>query len=94
MQVYESLKESASLMDSIINEDPEQTDAMTDAEATKSVQAVSRISACKELIARFRGTVNAVNTSSTGTTAPASTITESSAAPTTRSTPTGPRFER
>ena len=53
MQVKESLKESASLVDSIINEDPEQTDAMTDAEATKSVQAVSKISACEECIAWF-----------------------------------------
>ena len=93
-QVYESLKESASLVDSIINENPEQMEVMTDAEATKSVQAVSKISACEERIARFRGTVNAGNTSSTGTAAPASTITESSAAPTTRSAPTGPRFER
>ena len=42
-QFKESLEESAGLMDAIINEDPEQTDAIKDAEATKSVQAVSKI---------------------------------------------------
>ena len=88
MQVKESLKESASLMDSIITEDPEQTDAMTDAEATKSVQAVSKISACEERIAMLRATIN--KTSSTGTPMPASAIAESPTAPSTRSAPTGP----
>ena len=53
MQVKESLKESASLMDSIITEDPEQTDAMMDSEAAKSVQAVSKIRACKKRLAGF-----------------------------------------
>ena len=46
-RVHESLKESASLVDSITTEDPEQTEVMTDSEATKSVQAVSKISACE-----------------------------------------------
>ena len=53
MQIKKSLKESASLVDSIVTEDPEQTDAMMDSEAAKSVQAVSKISACEERIARF-----------------------------------------
>ena len=53
MQVKESLKKSASLMDSIITEDPEQTDAMMDSEAAKSVQAVSKIRACKKRLSRF-----------------------------------------
>ena len=52
-RVHESLKESASLVDSITTEDPEQMEAMTDSEATKSVQAVSKISACEERIARL-----------------------------------------
>ena len=52
-RVSKSLKESASLVDSIITEDPEQTDAMTDSEAAKAVQAVSKISACEERIARL-----------------------------------------
>ena len=42
-QVKESLEVSAGLMDAIINEDPEQTDTMKDAEDTKSVQAESKI---------------------------------------------------
>ena len=83
-------------MDSITTEDPKQTEAMTDSEATKSVQAVSKISACEECIARLRATIN---TSSTGThsthsgTLSTSATTESSTAPSTRPA-TGPRFER
>ena len=91
-QVKESLKESANLVDAIINEDPEQTDTMKDVEATKSVLAVSKIRACKKRLAGFRATINASKASSTGAAAPATT--ESSAAPTTRPTPIGPRFER
>ena len=52
-QVKESLEESASLVDAIINEDPEQMETMKDAEATKSVQAVSKIRACKKCLAGF-----------------------------------------
>ena len=58
MQVRESLKESASLVNSIITEDPEQTDAMMDAEAAKAVQADSKIHACKKRLTRFRATIN------------------------------------
>ena len=79
MQVRESLKESASLMNSIITEDPEQTDAMMDSEAAKSVQAVSKIRACEKRLAKFRATINASKTSSMGAAAP--TIVEPSAAP-------------
>ena len=43
IEVREYLKESTSLVDAIINEDPEQTDTMKDAEAAKSVSAVSKI---------------------------------------------------
>ena len=88
MQVKESLKESASLMDSIINEDPEQMNTLVESEDAKALQAVSKISACEERLARFRATINAGKTSSTG--AAASAITESLAAPSTRSEPTGP----
>ena len=42
-QVKESLEVSAGLVDAIINEEPEQTDTMKDAEDTKSVQAESKI---------------------------------------------------
>ena len=42
-QVKESLEKCANLVDAIINEEPEQTEAMKDAEATKSVQAESKI---------------------------------------------------
>ena len=42
-QVKESLEESTSLVDAIISEDPDQADAMKDAEAAKSVSADSKI---------------------------------------------------
>ena len=53
MQVKESLKESASLVDSIINEDPEQMNTLVESEDAKALQAVSKISACEERLARF-----------------------------------------
>ena len=92
-RVSESLKESASLVDSIITEDPEQTDAMTDSEAAKAVQAVSKISACEERIARLRATINASLTSTTGA-APPTPATIESTAPSTRLATIGPQFER
>ena len=81
-------------MNSIINEDPEQTKTLLEAEDAKALQAVSKISACEERIARLRATINAGKTSSMGMPTPSSTIAESSTAPSTRSAPTGPRFER
>ena len=42
-QVKESLEESTSLVDAIISKDPNQADAMKDAEAAKSVSADSKI---------------------------------------------------
>ena len=53
MQVKESLKESASLVDSIINEDPEQINTLVESEDAKALQAVSKISACEKRLARF-----------------------------------------
>ena len=53
MQIKESLKESASLVNSIINEDPEQTNTLLEAEDAKALQAVSKISACKERLPRL-----------------------------------------
>ena len=91
-QVKESLVKSASLVDAIIDEEPGQTEAMKDAEATKSVQAESKIRACKKRLAGFRATINARRAASTAAAAPATT--ESTAAPTTRPAPIGPRFER
>ena len=84
MEVREYLKESASLMDAIINEELEQTDQMTDAEATKKTQAVSMIRACEKRRARLQASINA----STGAAAPATT--EAAAAPTTSAAPIGP----
>merc|ERR1711942_188519 len=52
------------------------------------------ISACEGGLARFRATINASKRRSMGTPTPASAIAESQAAPSTRSAPTGPRFER
>ena len=52
-QVKDSLVKSASLVDAIIDEETGQTEAMKDAEATKSVQAESRIRACKKQLAGF-----------------------------------------
>ena len=94
VQVKESLKESASLVESIIIEDPEQMNQLMESEDAKSLQAASMIRACEDRLARFRATINAGKTSSTGMPTPASTITESSTAPSTRLAPTGPRFER
>ena len=84
MEVRENLKESASLVDAIINEDLEQTEQMTDAEATKKTQAVSKIRACEERLAKLQAAIN----TSTGAAAPATT--EAAAAPTTSSAPIGP----
>ena len=42
-QVQAGLEESANLVNAIISEDPAQTDAMKDAEATKMVSADSKI---------------------------------------------------
>ena len=53
IQVKESLKESASLVDSIIIEDPEQTNTLMESENAKALQAVSKISACERRLARF-----------------------------------------
>ena len=63
-----------------------------ESEGAKALQAVSKISACEECLTGFRATINASKTSSIG--AAASTIDGSSAAPSTRSAPSGPRFER
>ena len=84
-QVREVLKESKSLVSSIIDEDPNQTVALVDAEGAKALEADTKISACEEILARFRATIN--KASGTGTTI------EASDAPTTRR-PIGPRFER
>ena len=89
-QVKESLEESASLVDAIISEDPNQTEAMNDAEATKSVSADSKIRACRKRLASFRARIN--KASNTGAAAPATT--EAPAAPASRPAPIGPRFER
>merc|ERR1711942_518624 len=69
VQVKESLKESASLIESIVIEDPEQMNVLMESEEAKSVLAASTISACEERLARFRATINAGKTSSTGTAA-------------------------
>ena len=89
-QVEESLEESSSLVDAIISEDPNQTETMKDAEATKSVAADSKIRACRKRLASFRARIN--KASNTGAAAPATT--EASAAPASRPAPIGPRFER
>ena len=65
---------------------------LVESEDAKALQAVSKISACERCLARFRATINAGRTSSTGMAT--SAVFESSAAPSTRSAPTGPRFER
>ena len=91
MEVKENLKESANLRESINNEDLEQTNQMTDAEATKKTAAVSKIRACEEQLAKLQAAINASKASSTGAAAPA--VTEASAAPTRRPL-IGTRFER
>ena len=85
MQVKEILKETKSLVNLIINEEPEQTDTLVEEEGVKALQADSKISACEKILAGFRATIS--KTSGTGTTI------EASAAPATRPAPIGPRFE-
>ena len=92
MQIKESLKESASLMNSIINEDPEQTNALLGLEDARALQTVSKISACEECLATFRATINAGRTSNMGVAV--SAITESTAALSTRPAPIRPRLEK
>ena len=86
MQVKEVLKESKSLVSSIINEDSKQTDMLVVAEGAKALEADTKISACEKILAGFQAAIN--KTSGTGTTI------EASAAPATRPAPIGPRFER
>ena len=83
MQVKEVLKESKSLVNLIINEDPNQTVTLVDAEGAKALEAETKIIACEKILAGFRATIN--KASGTGTTI------EASAAPaTTTSAPLGP----
>ena len=89
MQVKEVLKESKSLVSLIINEDPDQTVTLVDAEGAKALEAGTQIIACEKILAGFRATIN--KASNTG--AAATAITEAPAAPTTRR-PIGPCFER
>ena len=91
MAVKEYLGESASLVDSMFNKDPEQTVVTMEAQATKKTQAESKIHVCEEQLAKFQAAINAKNASSTEAAAPA--VTEATEAPTTRR-PIGPRFER
>ena len=91
MAVKEYLKETASLVDSMFNEDREQTDVTMEAEAIKKTQAESRIRAYEEQLAKLQAAINASRATSTGAAVPA--VTEAPAAPTTRP-PIGPRFER
>ena len=91
MAIREYLKESASLVDSMFNEDREQTEVTMEAEATKKTQAEARIRACEEQLAKLQAAINASKATSTGAAVPA--VTEAPAAPTTRPL-IGTRFER
>ena len=91
MAVKEYLKETASLMDSMFNEDCEQTEVTMEAEATKKTQAEAKIRACEEQIAKLQAAINASKATSTGAAMPA--VTEAPAAPTTRPL-IGTRFKR
>ena len=91
MAVKEYLKETASLMDSMFNEDHEQTDMMMEAEAIKKTQADTKIRACEEQLAKLQAAINASKAASTGAATPA--VTKAPAAPTMRPL-IGTRFER
>ena len=84
-QIKELLKESKSLVCSIIEEDPTQMATLVDEEGAKALEAETKVSACEEKLAGFRAAIN--KASGTGTT------TEATEAPTTRR-PIGPQFER
>ena len=87
MAVKEYLKVTASLVDSMFNEDPEQTVVTMEAQATKKTQAESKIHVCEEQLAKFQAAINAKKASSTEAAAPA--VTEAPAPPT-RPAPRGP----
>ena len=53
VQVNESLKESASLVELLIVEDPERINELMESEDAMSLQAASTIHACEERLARF-----------------------------------------
>ena len=86
-QVKDFLEVSAGLVDDIINEDPEHSVTMKDAEAAKLLQATKKIRACKKHLAGFRAAINATNPRNTEAAAPA--VTEAPA-PATRPAPRGP----
>merc|ERR1712101_11003 len=65
VQVNKSLKESASLIELLIVEDPERMNELVEAEDAKSLLAASTIRACEEHLARFRPTINAGKMSNT-----------------------------
>ena len=52
-QIKELLKESKSLVCSIIEEDPTQTATLVDEEGAKALEAETKISACEEVLAGF-----------------------------------------
>ena len=53
VQVNQNLKESASLVELLIVEDPERMNELMESEDAKSLQAASTIRACEERLARF-----------------------------------------
>ena len=73
MAVKEYLGESASLVDSMFSEDPEQTVVTMEAQGTKKTQAESTIHVCEEQLAKFQAAINAKNASSTEVAVPAVT---------------------
>ena len=91
MAIREYLKESASLVDLMFNEDREQTEVTMEAEAIKKTQAEAKIRACEEQLAKLQAAINASKATSTGAAVPA--VTKAAAAPTTRPL-IGTRFER
>ena len=84
MAVKEYLGESASLVDSMFSEDPEQTVMTMEAQGTKKTQAVSTIHVCEEQLAKFQAAINTKNVTNTEAAAPAVT---KAPAPATRPAP-------
>ena len=81
-QIKELLKESKSLVCSIIEEDPAQTATLVDEEGAKALEAETKVNACEEKLAGFQAAINASNPRSTEAAVPATT--EATDAPTTR----------
>ena len=82
------ISSSATLVDSMFAEDPEQTVVTMEAQGTRKTQAEIKVHACEELVAKLQAAINAKNAAIAE--AAAAAVAEAPAAKRT----IGPKFER